>query len=161
MTIRPYIPLSIKLAVAYRQVWKSCSSVTFETMVDRWKKEEPTLAGQLKVALHYLEFKNPQLDHRPPLALRALNKRTCKYLPDANDPDYLEWIDKEPHLERTAGRGGTKSRVGGDIREIAKMRRIKKRNGLRDKRKPKGRPLRSANRWPPRKTRKITTWRGG
>lgn len=65
------------------------------------------LEVQLEVALRLLFGKDVEahLDHDPPLRARAFNDRTGQYFPDANDPDYLVWRDKEGHRIKTYVRG--------------------------------------------------------
>ena len=68
-----------------------------------------------------LDPKTTQLDHRPALARRERTE-DGGYIPDANDPRYLEWVDPDEHKRRTFGNGATTR--GSDIGEIAKTRRL-------------------------------------
>lgn len=75
-----------------------------------------------------------RFDHRPPLALRInLGNR---FMPDANDPDFIQAVCVDCHQWLTTGRkpGATKTvtTAGSDIHAAAKIRRItkgKKRRG--------------------------------
>jgi len=73
------------------------------------------------------------LDHDPPLALRQFDKLTGKYLPDANDPEYLRYIPADQHRIKTFVRGEHGQRS--DTAQIKRNRRRLK------PRKPKGRPM--------------------
>lgn len=60
---------------------------------------------RLRLVLHTLFGNAPvQLDHDPALILRNHNRRTGKYTPDANDPDFLIYRLKDDHLQKTTGR---------------------------------------------------------
>jgi len=142
---RPYIPISVKVAVAIRQLRERGEVVQAAILQS---PANGSLAARLKLALQYLGFEKPHLDHNPALARRYRNRRTGRYMPDANDPEFLQWIDAADHLVKTAGRGGEKMRIGGDTREAAKTKRLEdRREGVvRKKRKTvwlKGQKIRS------------------
>lgn len=69
-----------------------------------------------------------ELDHCPALSAR---KRTEDggYIPEANDPRFLQWLAPEAHKVKTFGRGGTKrvTTAGSDLHLAAKTRRLTKR----------------------------------
>jgi hypothetical protein len=123
---RPYIPILVRLQVAMRQLRAADPTKAIDIVMRDWWSERP-LAVRLKIVLYILGFRRPQLDHVPALARRHRNKRTGRYTPDANDPEFLQWIDAADHLEKTAGRGGEKMRIGGDTREAAKTKRLEDR----------------------------------
>ncbi len=80
-------------------------------------------------------FESPhQLDHDPALVLRKFNERTGKYTPDANDPKYLVYREKDDHLQKTTGRAPgarrTVSNKGSDMglrKKFARLERPKRR----------------------------------
>ena len=96
---RPYIPLSVRVEVAERDCFKGpwwplyCSAVEMGGL---------TLSRRLTILLGHLP--GAELDHDPALILRKINRRTGKYTPDANDPAYLIYREKDEHLEKTVGR---------------------------------------------------------
>jgi hypothetical protein len=142
---RPYIPIAVKLEVALRQLRERGEVAQVAILLS---PANGSLGTRLKLALQYLGFEKSHLDHMPALALRHRNKRTGRYTPDANDPDYLQWIEAADHLTKTAGRGGEKMRVGGDTREAAKTKRLEsRRSGVPSKKRktkwPKGQKIRS------------------
>jgi len=98
---------------------------------------------QLEVALRLLFGKGEEahLDHDPPLRSREFNPITLKYKPDANDPDYLVWRDKEGHRVKTYVRG-EHGQYSDTILIARERKREKKKAGL----KP-------AYHWPKRKIR--------
>jgi hypothetical protein len=101
--------------------------------------KRPHIPMQVKLDAALLQLgldpKHVRLDHHPPLSQRRyrhykpldLPWQTI-YDPDANDPRYLQWLSTEAHAEKTTGRRGTSklSKRGGDISEIAKTKRLEK-----------------------------------
>ena len=80
-----------------------------------------------------LDPKRVRLDHRPPLALRAQRAKrdgSIVYMPDENDPRYMQFVTVEEHHLLTTGMRGTSklSKRGGDMSEIAKLKRLESRN---------------------------------
>jgi hypothetical protein len=67
-----------------------------------------------------------QFDHVPALGLRAWNETERDTVPPANDPEHLIPRHIKCHEQKTTGRKGESklSKVGGDISEIAKLRRL-------------------------------------
>ena len=107
--VRPYIPLSVRVQVAERQLRDSGKLVwiaylkTVETAVSPpW-----SLSEKLQMLLFHLFSPNDfQLDHDPALILRKFNPRTGKYTPDANDPAHLIYRDTADHLVRRSATYG-------------------------------------------------------
>lgn len=106
---RPYIPLSVRVQVAERQVsnmgpvfWPLyVSSLISAKLIG----QSPGLGVRLKMLLTALEpDRKVHLDHDPALILRKWNKRTEKYSPDANDPDFLIYRTYDDHQQKTTGR---------------------------------------------------------
>ncbi len=144
---RPYIPVAIKLRVAELQLAALGVGYVRCGVPD---------GVMLRVVLGLLGLENPHLDHRPPLALREFDERTQRYIPDANDPNYLQWIEgATDHHELTHGRGGEKMRFGGDLREIRKTKRLESVRLGKRSRKRKSRPL------PKGRKLKSRGWLGG
>lgn len=154
---RPYIPLRVRALVAVIQLHKAGVNVFVdarrdrETMSAHLERRLESLAGVLDCAREDL-----RLDHNPALVLRDFNKRTGKYKPDANDPDFLIYRTAHDHHIKTNVRGDGALRS--DTSERVYRRRVdrnKQKRKVRAKKKRTGakprwpsRPLRSANRWP-------------
>jgi hypothetical protein len=102
-----------------------------------------TLRKRLSILLGHLP-QGAQLDHDPALILRPFNERTGKYTPDANDPAYLIYRDKDDHLQKTTGRkpGATHTVTvkGSDIGLKTKFARLE-RKGKKPKQKIASRPF--------------------
>jgi hypothetical protein len=98
---RPYVPLEARITVATRQ------------LVERgWQPGPAHLVSvfTLRSRLNYLLFElfgeaPAHLDHDPPLMLRKFNRKTLRYEPDANDPNFLVYRAKEEHFFKTYVRG--------------------------------------------------------
>jgi hypothetical protein len=75
---RPYIPVAVKLEVAWRQLIERTGVIPFAAPGAKQKTLD-------RILRFHLGFTKPQLDHVPALALRHRNKRTGRYTPDAND----------------------------------------------------------------------------
>lgn len=162
--LRPYIDIRTRCIVATRQCGWSATGIPglmrlhqghYGRLLQRILAE---LGEKIGTPLH--------LDHDPALENRPFNKRTRKYTPDANDPDYLFYRSKQSHRIKTLVRGD------GALRSDASQRRYLKKvaknragvqpvkRGVGSRRKSKvltrkwfSRPLRSASRWP--KNRKF------
>ena len=130
---RPHIPLSVRVAVAERQV-QCRPDLRLYWDLYRSRLTVP-LPWPLKDRLHSLLYQLSQgetiklhLDHRPPLILRMFDLSTGKYHPDANDPRHLEYITIDEHQQRTTGRkiGAEKTVTtkGSDIHLKAKFARL-------------------------------------
>lgn len=98
MKRRRYIPLTIRLRVALRQ-----------------------LAAVLEC-----DARDLQLDHDPALVLRPLNTRKTDTVPPANSAEHLIYRAKESHKVKTFGPGGEKriTTRGGDIHESKRTARL-------------------------------------
>lgn len=99
---RPAIPDSVALAVALRQ-GISCAC---------------------GCGRHIYKASDMQKDHHPPLALREYNPKTRKYTPDANDPNFLQFLLLEHAKDKSFGSKATTA--GSDIANIKKASRLAK-----------------------------------
>lgn len=73
------------------------------------------------------EKTKPIFDHRPPLQLRAVNDTGTDWVPAQHDIEWLAAICADPcNKLKTFGRSKATTR-GGDITEIARSKRIRKR----------------------------------
>lgn len=135
---RPYIPLTVRVAVAERQSRQKFGCAPFEDRV--------RLSERLSCTLSTLfgSPKNVELHHRPAIVNRPFNLKTQDYDPPANHPDYLVYLAKDEHGIETRVRG-----VGAQRSDLGQRRYNKKVAKNRDpKRKarsrwPKARKLRS------------------
>lgn len=156
---RPKVPEHIQQLVALKQ----CEAIG--VVVDSY----PGTTRKRAALLVLFGDQAVQLDHDPALILRPYDKRTRKYLPDANNPEYLRWRATAPeaegsHFIKTYVRGAHGARS--DIGERNHRRRMDENRGLR-KRKPKAKIAARVNPWPPKGSRKLgqkhwrgTEWRG-
>jgi hypothetical protein len=147
---RPHVPLSVQCDVALRQLHLS-SGERFEILrrFDRkYSGLKETLLISIAASIGCLRGAL-QLDHDPPLGARKQIKRAGKFIryhPDANDPEYLFWRDKESHRVKTRVRG-----EHGQYSDLTLIKRERRRN----RPKKKGPKIRSAKRaWPKRKFEK-------
>lgn len=109
---RPHIPLSVRCAVARRQLRDGGS--TFKsfggTLTIQLEQLRAALAEQIGCEVQEL-----RLDHDPPLGARPRRRhglgRKTYYTPDANDPDHLFY---RPHGPEHAGSHLVKTNVRGD-----------------------------------------------
>lgn len=110
---RPYIPLSVRFIVARRQFIERVGR-------DQWMKHERSWKRQnerdrLGIMLDMLFLDEPfHLDHDPALCNREYNPKTKQYVPDANDPNYLTYVNAESHRVKTfiKGEGARRSDMG-------------------------------------------------
>ncbi len=121
---RPYIPLSVRIEVAKRQILQLADNgrpiKAFPLSTYALKLiAKGGLAGiqraQLNWCLGILFGKaKAHLDHDPPLCLREYNPKTKQYVPDANDPNYLRYVNAESHRIKTyiRGEGARRSDMG-------------------------------------------------
>lgn len=139
--LRPHIPLSVKLDVAGRQLMMG--GLWLPSEHTQTKSKADMLAQRLKAlaTLYSCEVKDLRLDHDPALGTRSFNKRTGKYIPDANDPACLTYREKTDHDTKTWKRGehGQYS----DIVLIKRERRRKRKAATKTTQK-KQRQLRAA-----------------
>ena len=72
------------------------------------------------------EIEGLEFDHVPALGLRSWNPETNDTEPPANDPGHIIPKHIDCHAQKTTGRKGESkiSKVGGDTSEIAKLRRL-------------------------------------
>lgn len=159
--LRPHIPISVRVEVATRQL----GSATFEDRV--FREDEESLGAFLARLLAALAKKlgcgveDLRLDHDPALGAREKvfrKGRHVGYVPAANDRDHLIYRGKHAHHIKTNVRGDGAQHP--DRVLIKKQRKLERRNeptrGKKRASKPfASRPLRGANRWPPRGSRKF------
>ncbi len=109
---RPYIPLSVRVEVAERQLKDRTlephpvgRDATIYRMFYANSMPYMALSKRLDYLLKYLFGDQPyQLDHDPALSLRRYSAGHDRFYPDANDPDYLFYRYKDLHLQKTTGR---------------------------------------------------------
>jgi hypothetical protein len=101
---RPVVPDSVVLDVALRQ-GISCGC---------------------GCARHIYNRKDLIRDHHPPLALREYDPKTRKYVPDANDPRFLQLLLTEHSDIKTNGGPAKATTAGSDIHNIRKASRLAK-----------------------------------
>lgn len=154
---RPFIPLSVRVAVAERQVRES-GSIFWPLYAAAVEVKALSLTERLKVLLDRLVVDGmiaPQLDHDPALILREFKPDKRKtvaawYAPNANDPDHLVYRSRTIHLQKTIGRKHdaekTVTTKGSDIWLKTKFKRLenpstKPRSKIPGRPFPKGRPF--------------------
>ena len=131
---RPYIPLSVRLAVVTRQ----CLEAGIGVAPTSAKKAE-----LINVCLRRLFHGAPvQLDHDPPLMLRMIRKNAkgevIRYFPDANEPDFLIYRKTDDHKIKTLVKGDGAQRS--DFAQRRYLKRVAKNRTEKKKfspRKPK------------------------
>lgn len=103
---RPYIPLSVRIDVVYRQL---CLLSPHRVTIDTTKSER-TILKRLLEAMFGDE--TVHLDHDPPLGAREKVYGVVKgvvdvirYIPDANDPEHLVYRTETLHKLKTNVRG--------------------------------------------------------
>lgn len=153
---RKYIPLSVRVQVAERQLcelgdWGKINVALAETSCRSLKLR---LEGALA---HLFPGQHTELHHRPALVNRRWNKRTKDYEPRANDPDFLVYLAEDDHdIEtRVRGQGAQRSDLGQRryLKRVAKNRASAPPRARNRHLKVK---IRSANRWPPKGSRRIS-----
>jgi hypothetical protein len=136
---RPYIPLPVRIEVAYRQAREAGATIVVAP--------RPEWCGRLNLTfLLYWLFgdEDTQLDHDPALGLRDTDDRFPRsdprhWIPNANDPDYLIYRKQDDdHRVKTYIRGEHGARS--DISEMKRRRRIARKK-LKPKRKWSSRPF--------------------
>lgn len=172
---RPLIPTHVKLTVALRQL----GSLDKTAIVLRVR--EATRLRQLGAALSYAkeelarkfgcEVADLRLDHNPAIENREKlvelpngrrvrtvivpkGAEVIRYFPDANDPEHLLY---RPHSPEFALSHLIKTNVSGDGAKHSDRAMAAKNKNIARNRDPRRRKakIHSANRWPPRGTRKI------
>lgn len=149
---RPYIPIPTRIVVAQRQIGYGLSLSFCRANGNTDKKY---LAWLLEILCGRYDTEKMHLDHNPALILRELNKKTGKYTPDANDPDFLVYRSHEDHQIKTNVRGDGALRS--DTSERMHRRRMDENRGLRKRRAKKKIPVRKKA-WP--EGRKIPSRKG-
>lgn len=101
---RPYIPMSVRVEVAERDLslYEKEKGVWWLFYFNAVHSKMP-LGKRLAHLLERMP-KGAELDHCPALVLRKFSERTGKYTPDANDPLYLEYRAPDEHQQKTTGR---------------------------------------------------------
>lgn len=155
---RPYIPLSVRVAVAerqfpkHRELWALYLSIAWNCDADR--------LGFLLDHLSQMFGDVLQLDHDPALILRKYKVDQRKpeaawFTPNANDPDHLIYRPLREHLQKTVGRKAdaekTVTTKGSDSWLKTKFRRLEQPT----KKRPSKIPAR-AKPWPKRPFPKKT-----
>ena len=134
---RPHIPLSVRIKVAERQL----RATGKRPLLNYYLGSDSQL---LKGMLFDLFGDAPiELHHRPALINRQ--RLNDKYIPDANDPDYLVYLPTDDHDIETRVRG-----LHGQYSDLGLRRKRK-----RVERKEKGQ---RRYRWPKRKLRSRSTF---
>lgn len=138
--VRPYIPLSVRVAVAERQLMEMrglwVAHGWWDFYLHQWRQGKWRLARRLEHLVKQLSEVLGgvlQLDHDPALELRKykVDRRKPKaawFTPNANDPDHLLYRVLGDHGHKTTGRkpGAEKTVTtkGSDIWLITKFRRL-------------------------------------
>src|SRR5262249_34893261 len=102
---RPYIPLSVRIEVATRQMYLAKMAILARKHLSLRGKRR-----QLRAMLYALFGDNKvHLDHDPQLMARQRflesDGQLYGYIPTANDPDYLVYRTAEDHKTKTFVRG--------------------------------------------------------
>lgn len=151
---RPYIPLSVRLAVAERQLWELARKSWWAGYLAH---EDRPAGVKLKECIEKLsEILGDvlQLDHDPALILRKFHVDRRKpeaawFTPNANDPNHLIYRPIGEHGQKTTGRKPgalkTATTLGSDIWLKTKFRRLEQPT----KKRPAKIPAR-AKPWPKR-----------
>lgn len=151
---RPAIPDRVKIAVATRQLWAFKASIS--AMCRNEGETQPKyLARLLALLAEFMGCTAADLhcDHNPPLRARpydpTIENVAARYTPNANDPDYLEFMPVVDHRLKTNVRG--KGAQHPDRVLIKRQRKLDKiAAGIAPRQKAK---IRSRSAWP--KGRKI------
>jgi hypothetical protein len=126
---RPYIPLDVRIAVARRQL----------RLGHDWNLSNYSLEKKLKMLLLCLfGAEKYHLDHDPALMLRDIVRTKdgkLKYMPDANDPDFLIYRERQDHRIKTIVRGDGAQRS--DLSQRRYLKRIATKQSRRRKFKPR------------------------
>lgn len=153
---RPYIPLSVRVAVAERQLgfFSPLWGVYCHTVDHAKQMGQPlSLSFRLKLLLGWLfpdgQF---QLDHDPALEQRKRRGTgvNTRYSPPANAPECLFYRSKDEHLEKTTGRkpgaAKTVTSKGSDVWVAQKFRRLEGKTKPKRKQKIASRPFQKGKR---------------
>lgn len=130
---RPHIPLDVRCRVALRQLGEMFIDDVIAANTGRYRAFLDELLQALAELLRPGEAIKLQLDHDPPLGAREKTGEGADtvYTPDANDPEFLIYREKEAH--------GIKTRVRGEHGQYSDLALIKrKRSRERPKKKRPG-----------------------
>ena len=116
---RPYIPLAVRASVARRQFHEK---FPHPLGLKRVLADTYPAKRRLGIWLRGLFHDEPyHLDHDPALCNREFNSRTGKYIPDANDPDFLIYRATTDHNLKTRVHGD-----GAQLSDLALRRKFKR-----------------------------------
>lgn len=158
---RPYIPLSVRVQVAERQVSSLMPCIIPAGWWGSYTYEVLSFSQRLSMLLEKLSEALGdvlQLDHDPALILRKFHVDRRKppaawFTPNANDPDHLIYRPIREHLQKTTGRKSDAAKTvttrGSDQWLKSKFNRLEGKTKPRRKQKIPAR----ANPWP--KGRKL------
>ena len=121
---RPPIPLEVKCRVVLAQLGEMFPDDVIEAYRRRLRVLLTTKLAAL-ATLFECEMSELRLDHDPALALRvqrAFGKKV-RYVPDANDPEYLFY---RPHGAQFTGSHDVKTRIRGDHGQFSDVALIKR-----------------------------------
>lgn len=136
---RPHIPLSVRVAVAERQLWEMARKSWW---IEYLAHDDRPAGVKLKECIEKLsEILGDvlQLDHDPALILRQykVDRRKPKaawFTPNANDPDHLIYRVIGDHGQKTTGRkpGATKTITtkGSDVWLKTKFARLERKQKI-------------------------------
>lgn len=134
---RPYIPLSVCVQVAERQVEEK-GSLLWLVYCSAQEISPWPLGRRLRVLLNDLfGDQHYQLDHDPALILRKFRRdqrrpQAAWFTPNANDPNHLVYRLTTDHLQKTTGRKPGAERTvttkGSDAHMAAKFRKLEGKN---------------------------------
>lgn len=147
--VRPYIPLAVRIEVARHQLILREGTVRALSPLAKYPAAAKVRIGFLLECL--FGDAKVQLDHDPPLGARKKIMHSGEiigYRPDANDPNYLVYRLAVDHQIKTNVHGEHGQHP--DRVLIKRQRHIETPRRERPKQK-----IKSANRWPPKGTRKI------
>jgi hypothetical protein len=135
--------MTVRLAVLERQAFvdRHFDNEAHRRLCIEWYEftaAKYTTRGKVKWLLELLfRGKEVQLDHDPALVLRRISKRTGRYIPAANNPDYLVYRLKSDHLHKSTGRRPGAERTvtakGSDAWLAKKFRKLEKPKGSKSK----------------------------
>jgi hypothetical protein len=141
---RPYIPIDIRLIVASRQLRDRGAKLDRSILYGLGLQfaggfpGDPTLSfsRKLRSVLAAL-FGNAkvELHHRPALLNRPRNRSGTDYVPSANDPDFLIYLEKGAHDIETRVRGIGAQRS--DLSQARYLKKVKSNRGPKPKRGPR------------------------
>jgi hypothetical protein len=120
--VRPYIPLSVRLKVAERQLIEKYGDAAAVALLT----ETGSTCSRLYKVLAALLIETPQLDHDPALCNRHklffADGTFADYMPRANDPKYLIYRKASDHKTKTFVRGDGAQRS--DVSQRRYLKRV-------------------------------------